>query len=87
MFDVEAENPYYHWRTVKWLNTDVPRSNFDQDLPYSFGAFMTICKIKRKRVQGVGALVAHRIAAMLSVGQVLRHIPAKRLLITTGRAG
>ena len=46
-FDGNAQDPYYHWHSVKWLNTDIPRSNFDQDLLYSFGAFMTICKITR----------------------------------------
>ena len=35
------------WRSVEWLETDVPRSNFDQDLLYSFGAAMTICRISR----------------------------------------
>lgn len=40
-------DPFYHYRDVKWLATDIPRSNFDQDLLYSFGAFMTICRISR----------------------------------------
>lgn len=35
------------YREVKWLETDIPRSNFDQDLLYSFGAFMTVCQIQR----------------------------------------
>ena len=37
----------HHTRKVKWLKTDLPRTSFDQDLLYSFGAFMTVCKIKR----------------------------------------
>jgi restriction system protein len=36
-----------HTRKVKWLKTELPRSVFDQDLLYSLGAFMTVCKIKR----------------------------------------
>ncbi len=32
----DGEDPYYHFREVKWLATDIPRSNFDQDLLYSF---------------------------------------------------
>lgn len=52
------EDPtYMHWRDVRWLNTDVPRTAFDQDLLYSFGAIMTICEIKRndaeKRVRAM----------------------------------
>jgi restriction system protein len=35
-----------HTRPVKWLK-EIPRSDFDQDLLYSFGAFMTVCKISR----------------------------------------
>ncbi|MBE3100125.1 MAG: restriction endonuclease [Planctomycetes bacterium] len=46
-YDGKADDPYYHSRKVKWLNTDVPRSVFDQDLLYSFGAFMTVCEIRR----------------------------------------
>tara|TARA_R110002049_G_scaffold100902_1_gene245306 strand:+ start:8300 stop:9331 length:1032 start_codon:yes stop_codon:yes gene_type:complete len=43
----ELESPYYHYRSVDWFATDIPRSNFDQDLLYTFGAFLTICRIKR----------------------------------------
>lgn len=46
-FDADAEDPYYHFHDVKWFATDIPRVNFDQDVLYSFGAFMTICQIKR----------------------------------------
>ncbi len=55
IFDKDAESPYYHYRNVEWFATDIPRNNFDQDLLYSFGAFMTVCKITRndaeKRLQ------------------------------------
>lgn len=40
-------DPFYHYRTVRWIAKDIPRSNFDQDILYSFGAFMTICQVKR----------------------------------------
>jgi len=36
-----------HTRPVEWLKTDLPRTMFDQDLLHSFGAFMTVCEIKR----------------------------------------
>jgi len=35
-----------HTRSVKWLKT-IPRSEFEQDLLFSLGAFMTVCQIKR----------------------------------------
>ena len=42
-----ADGLYQHSRAVKWLNVDVPRAAFDQDLLYSFGSLLTICEIKR----------------------------------------
>ena len=36
-----------HTRPVEWLRPDVPRAVFEQDLLYSFGAFMTVCNISR----------------------------------------
>lgn len=40
-----------HSRTVEWIKTPIPRSNFSQDLLYSFGAFMTICRIQRNNAE------------------------------------
>ena len=40
-----AEN-IRHTRKVEWVRI-IPRSEFDQDLLYSFGAFMTVCSISR----------------------------------------
>ena len=36
-----------HTRPVEWVRPDVPRATFEQDLLYSFGAFMTVCNISR----------------------------------------
>ena len=46
-YDINNGNPYYHYRNIDWFAKDIPRSNFDQDILYSFGAFMTVCKITR----------------------------------------
>lgn len=59
--DPAAEDPYYHWRDLKWIATDVPRTSFDQDLLHSFGAIMTICKISRHDAE-------KRVRAMARVG-------------------
>jgi restriction system protein len=56
-YSEKAENPYYHSRKVKWIGEAIPRSNFAQDLLYSFGAFMTICRITRNNAE-------ERLAAM-----------------------
>ena len=36
-----------HVRPVKWIARDVPRDAFDQDLLYSFGAFLTFGRVRR----------------------------------------
>lgn len=46
-YDPNAAVDYRHYREVKWLATDIPRSSFDQDILYSLGAFLTVCEIKR----------------------------------------
>jgi len=48
-----------HVRPVEWLETDLPRTAFDKDLLHSFGAFMTVCQIKRNNAEG-------RIRAIIS---------------------
>lgn len=40
-------DPFFHWRSVKWIGEAIPRSNFPRDILFSFGAFMTICQIRR----------------------------------------
>ncbi len=37
----------HHVRRVDWLESEIPRSRFAQDLRYSLGAFMTICEVSR----------------------------------------
>lgn len=58
-FDPTASPPFKHFRTCKWIARDVPRNRFDQDLLYSLGAFMTICRITRNdaeaRIRAIAA--------------------------------
>jgi restriction system protein len=59
-YDASAPSMYRHSRVVEWHKLDFPRSSFEQDLLYSFGAFTTICEIRRndaeqrvrKRIKG-----------------------------------
>lgn len=46
-----------HTRPVEWL-AQVPRTEFDPDMLFSFGAFMTVCRITRNDAE-------HRIRAIL----------------------
>jgi len=57
-----AEN-VMHIRKVKWIKT-IPRSTFDQDLLYSFGAFMTVCQIKRNNAE-------ERVKGLLEKGKLI----------------
>jgi restriction system protein len=47
----EGSDPFYHWRSIEWLQDPIPRAHFSQDLLYSFGAFMTICRIQRNNAE------------------------------------
>ncbi|MET3575510.1 restriction endonuclease [Bhargavaea ullalensis] len=40
-----------HTLPVDWLNTEIPRTAFDQDILYSLGAFMTVCQIQRNNAE------------------------------------
>ena len=49
---------FRHTRSVEWLQTDLPRMIFQQDLLYSLGAFMTVCNISRNDAERRVAAVA-----------------------------
>jgi restriction system protein len=59
--DLGAGN--HHTRPVEWIRTDIPKTAFEQDLLYSFGAFMTVCRIQRNNAE-------ERIRAILENRQV-----------------
>jgi restriction system protein len=40
-----------HTRSVRWIQKDIPRSRFDQDLLYSLGAFLTVGQIQRNNAE------------------------------------
>jgi len=61
---------------VKWLNTDIPRSNFDQDILYSFGAFLTVCEIKRNDAEA-------RVRAMATNNWLASSVTSTRTRVTT----
>lgn len=44
---IQVNSELRHTRSVEWIRPDVPRATFEQDLLYSFGAFMTVCNISR----------------------------------------
>lgn len=60
-FEPNGPNPFFHWRTVKWIGEAIPRAHFGKDLLNTFGAFMTICRVQRNNAEA-------RIAAMRANG-------------------
>lgn len=60
-FDRKAPNPLFHWRDVKWIADAIPRANFGKDILNTFGAFMTICRVRRNNAE-------ERILAMRAKG-------------------
>lgn len=46
-YEFDSKTPQKHSRKVDWKNESIARDTFKQDLRHSFGAFMTICEIKR----------------------------------------
>lgn len=54
-------SPFFHRRAVKWIGEAIPRTHFGKDLLYSFGAFLTICRIQRNHAE-------QRLAAMRANG-------------------
>lgn len=59
-YQYEPGNPprFRHTRPVQWKQ-EIPRNNFEQDLLYSLGAFMTVCRIQRNDAE-------NRIKALLN---------------------
>lgn len=45
-FDPRAGDPYYHYRNVRWIELDIPRTNFAQDILNFLGAATTVCQIR-----------------------------------------
>jgi restriction system protein len=60
-FEPSGPNPFYHWRPVKWIGESIPRSHFGKDLLFTFGAFLTICRVQRNNAEA-------RISAMRASG-------------------
>ena len=50
-FEPQGPDPYFHWRKVTWIGEAIPRGSFGKDLLFSFGAFLTICRIKRNNAE------------------------------------
>jgi restriction system protein len=62
-YEFKKDNPpdARHTRAVKWIQKDIPRSKFDQDILYSLGAFLTVGQVQRNNAEErVRALVEGR---------------------------
>lgn len=61
LFEPGGPNPYFHWRSVRWIAEAVPRNHFGRDLLNTFGAFMAICRVQTNNAEA-------RILAMRANG-------------------
>lgn len=61
-YRIDIADNIRHTRDVQWIQTDIPRTAFDQDILYSLGAFMTVCQIKRNNAETRIKKVLERIA-------------------------
>ncbi len=60
-YQFDATSDSKHSRSVEWKEESLPRDMFKQDLRYSFGAFLTICEIRRNSA-------LERVKAVLATG-------------------
>lgn len=60
-YEFDGTSDFKHSRRVEWKEESLPRDTFKQDLRHSFGAFMTICEIKRNSA-------LERVKAVLETG-------------------
>jgi restriction system protein len=67
-YDAAAKDPYYHYRQVSWLQTDIPRSNFAKDVLRSFNAYTTIYEVSRNNAET-------RVRAMADTGWLMKGMP------------
>lgn len=79
-FDKDATDPFYHFHSVDWFKKDVPKSSFEQDILYSLGAFLTICRIKQEDriksiVMGVKVEKSNKPNSVETVEEVEEIIP------------
>jgi len=54
----------HHIRKVEWIRKDIPRTDFPQDILYSLGAYMTVCRIQRNNAEA-------RVRSIVYAGQDL----------------
>jgi len=47
----EIDGVWRHSRAVEWKQRDLARTDFAQDMLYSFGAFSTVCRITRNNAE------------------------------------
>ena len=60
-YQFDATSDFKHSREIEWREEALPRDTFKQDLQHSFGAFMTICEVKRNSA-------LERVKAVLETG-------------------
>ncbi|MFL5961690.1 MAG: restriction endonuclease [Gaiellaceae bacterium] len=51
VFVPDGPDPFFHYRDVKWIANDVPRTNFPKDILFSLGGLLTIFSVTRHNAE------------------------------------
>lgn len=74
-YTTEYGSDLHHIRRVKWQRTDIPRSIFDQDLLYSFGAYLTVGHVKAENAEErIKAILKGKIQHQESVNEEVAEV-------------
>jgi restriction system protein len=88
-YDPSIPSPFGHARDVQWTHLDVPRAQFPQDILYSMGAFMTVCRIERndaeKRISRVLAGGALAVVPDEEIGIDLESLAREQIAVAIGQ--
>ena len=79
-FDAKAPFEAKHQRSVKWIRKDLPRSDIDQDILFSFGSTLTVFQVTRNDAE------QRVLAAVQGKKQLTPNPPSADLSDPTGDA-
>jgi len=70
-FVADAPNDAKHQRPVKWIRTDLPRSEVEQDLLYSLGSTLAVFRVRRNNAEErLSALVEGRTSELSTLPKI-----------------
>ena len=78
MYKTDLSSEVSHMRKIEWITKDMPRTRLDQDLLYSLGAFLTVCRIQRNEAEvRIPATVNAFLSGTATLGKITSSVDAK----------